>query len=332
VTRPFGDLTPAGQQRRLARLAADALAAYDLRVAGVRVHASGTNLLYRVLTDAGERLILRMAVPGWRTLADLQAEAAWLEALSRDTDIGAPAVVRARDGEPVRAMTAPGVPGTWHATLMTWVEGRSLAHHLDATNLARLGELFARLHLHGQAWTPPAGFSRRRFEAFLSRGEPDALFEGGAIDELGSDDRAAFVAARGWVERAYAGLDPADLRVIHCDLWHENVRLHRGRLRPFDFEDTVWGYRLHDLAMGLLDLLKTVGPERTPDLLAACRDGYERRLAWPEGDLEVLQIGRLLWQANWVARFQRASFGAMGAALGRAFRGFEEGGALRLPD
>ena len=88
MTRPFGDLTPAGQQRRLARLAADALAAYDLRVAGVRVHASGTNLLYRVLTDAGERLILRMAVPGWRTLADLQAEAAWLEALSRDTDIG----------------------------------------------------------------------------------------------------------------------------------------------------------------------------------------------------------------------------------------------------
>ena len=94
----------------MARLAAEALKAYDLRVSSVRVHAFATNLLYRVRSDTGGRYMLRMAFPGWRTLADL--------------------------------------------------------------------------------------------------------------------------------------------RVIHCDLWHENVKLHRGRLRPFDFEDTVWGYRLHDLAMG----------------------------------------------------------------------------------
>ena len=330
MTRPFADLTPVGKQRRVAGLAEQALRAYDLEVRAMRVHTFATNLLYRVRSDTGERFVLRMAYPGWRTLVDLEAEAAWLEALQRDTDVGAPAVVRARDGQAVLPVRGPGVPDVWHATLMTWVEGRSLAHHLDATNLARLGELFARLHLHGRAWTPPAGFSQRRFEAFSSRGEPDALFEGGAIDDLGGDDRAAFLAARGWVERAYAGLDRADLRVIHCDLWHENVKLHRGRLRPFDFEDTVWGFRLHDLAMGLLDLLETVGPERYPDLLAACREGYERRLPWPEGDLEVLQIGRLLWKANWVARFQPASFGAMGAAYGRVFRGFEEGAGLRL--
>jgi Ser/Thr protein kinase RdoA (MazF antagonist) len=330
--RPFADLSPVGKQRRVARLAAEALKAYDLRVSDLRVHAFATNLLYRVRSDTGARYVLRMAYPGWRTLIDLQAEAAWLEALQRDSDVGAPAVVRTRGGEAVLPMRGPGVPDAWHATLMTWVDGRSLAHHLDGTNVARLGELFARLHLHGGTWTPPAGFSQRRFEAFLSRGEPDALFEGGAIDELGDDHRAAFLRARGWVERAYAGLDRADLRVIHCDLWHENVKLDRGRLRPFDFEDTVWGYRLHDLAMGLLDLLETVGPERYPDLLAACREGYERHLPWPEGDLEVLQIGRLLWKANWVARFRPAVFGGMGEAYGRVFRGFEQGGGLRLPD
>ena len=330
MTRPFADLSPAGKQRRVARLAAEALRAYDLRVRSVRVHAFATNLLYRVRTVAGERLMLRMAFPGWRTLADLRAEAAWLDALQCDTDVGAPAVVRACDGEAVLATRAPGVDGTWYATLMTWVDGRSLAHHLDEAHLARFGELFARLHVHGQAWTPPAGFSERRFEAFLSRGEPDALFDGGAVDRLATDDRASFVRARAWVERAYAGLDRNDLRVIHCDLWHENVKLHRGRLRPIDFEDTVWGYRLHDLAMGLLDLLETVGPERYPDLLAAFRGGYEGDLAWPGGSLEVLQIGRLLWQANYVARFEAAAFGDMGARLGRVFRRFEQEGTLRL--
>ena len=327
---PFDELSPVGKQRRVARLALAALAAYDLRVASLRVHAFATNLLYRVRSDAGERFVLRMAFPGWRTLSDLQAEAAWLEALQRDTDVGAPAVVRARSGEAVLALRGPGVPDTWYATLMTWVDGRLLVHHLDEANLARLGELFARLHLHGKAWTPSAGFSERRFEAFLSRGEPDALFDGGAVEGLQDDDRRAFLRAREWVERAYAALDPGDLRVIHCDLWHENVKHDRGRLRPFDFEDTVWGYRLHDLAMGLLDLLETVGAERYPDLLAACRSGYERLLGWPEGDLEVLQIGRLLWKANYVARFDRASFGAMSTAYGRMFREFEEAGVLWL--
>jgi Ser/Thr protein kinase RdoA (MazF antagonist) len=329
--RPFADLSPAGKQRRVAALAVTALEAYDLRVRSVRVHAFATNLLYRVRSDAGERFMLRMAVPGWRTMADLEAEAAWLEALQRDTDIAAPTVVRARGGEAVLPMRAPGVPDVWHATLMTWVDGRLLMHHLDEVNVARLGELFARLHAHGKAWTPPIGFSDRRFEAFLSRGEPDVLFGEGAIDELGADDRSAFLRARVWVERAYDLLDGEDLRVIHCDLWHENVKLDHGRLRPFDFEDTIWGYRLHDLAMGMLDLLETVGPERYPDLLAACKSGYEKLLAWPEGDLEVLQIGRLLWKANYVARFHRASLGGMGEAYGRAFRAFEENGVLQLP-
>jgi len=329
--RPFAELTRIGRQRRLARLAMAALDAYDLRVASFRLHARATNLLYRVRSDAGARFVLRMAVPAWRTLGDLQAEAAWLDALQVDTDIGAPVVVRARGGEAVLSLQGPGVPDVWHATLLSWVDGGSLAHHRDETNLARLGALFARLHLHAHAWSPPAGFSERRFEAFLSRGEPDVLFGACAVDGLGDEDRRAFERARTWVERAYATLDRSDLRVIHGDLWHENVKLDRGRLRPVDFEDTVWGYRLHDLAMGLLDLLESVGPERYPDLLAACRDGYERLLRWPEGDLGVLQVGRLLWKANYVARFQRASFGAMGRAFAGTFRDFEERGALRLP-
>jgi Ser/Thr protein kinase RdoA (MazF antagonist) len=330
-TRPFADLSPAGKQRRVAALAVAALQAYDLRVCSVRVHAFATNLLYRVRSDTGDRFMLRMAFPGWRTLTDLQAEAAWLEALQRDTDIAAPTVVRARGGEAVLPMRAPGVPAVWHATLMTWVDGQLLVHHLDVAHVERLGDLFARLHVHGKAWTPPAGFTDRRFETFLSRGEPDALFGDGAIDELNPDDRSAFLRAHAWVEREYALLDAADLRVIHCDLWHENVKLDRGRLRPFDFEDTIWGYRLHDLAMGMLDLLETVGPERYPDLVAACKSGYEKLLAWPEGDLQVLQIGRLLWQANYVARFDRASFGGMGEAYGRAFRAFEDDGVLQVP-
>jgi len=337
----YASFTPLGRLRCIGRLAAATLRAYDLKVRSLRLYAFDTNPLYQVVTEAlstttGERFMLRLAYPGWRTLEDLRAEAAWLEALAADTDIGAPCVIRATNGEPVLPASGCGVPQAlyptpWYATLMTWVEGRSLAHYLTPANLERMGELFARLHLHGKAWVPPQDFTTKRFEAFLSRGEPNVLFEDRTLAAFREEDRRAFTSARGWVEREYAALDRNDLRVIHCDLWHENIKVDHGRLRPFDFEDTIWGYRLHDIAMGMLDLLETVGNDRYRDLLAALRCGYERLLDWPRGNLEVLQIGRMLWKANWTARFLPENLDALSQQYGEIFRNFESTGTLRLP-
>jgi Ser/Thr protein kinase RdoA (MazF antagonist) len=327
----FASLSKIGKVRRVGRLAAAALRQYDIEVRSVHVHSFATNLLYRVQSHTGERFMLRMAYPGWRSLEDLRAEAAWLDALHADTDIGAPRVIRSSQGEPVLPMSGLGVPATWYATLMTWVDGRLLAHYLTGANLERMGGLFARLHLHGKAWQPPPDFSTKRFEAFLSRGEPDGVFDGGAIQTFREDDRRAFLRAREWVEREYAGLDRGDLRVIHCDLWHENIKLDGDRLRPFDFEDTIWGYRLHDIAMGMLDLLEVVGDARYAELLASFRRGYEQLLAWPAGNLGVLQISRLLWKTNWVARFARESLASLSERHGEVFRDFERNGELHLP-
>ena len=104
------------------------------------------------------------------------------------------------------------------------------------------------------------------------------------------------------VESAYAALDRSDLRVIHCDLWHDNIKLYQDMLHPLDFEDTVWGFRAHDIAMAMLDLLEDTDETRYAVLLAAFRRGYERLMAWPDARIEPFQIGRLLWKINWVAR------------------------------
>jgi Ser/Thr protein kinase RdoA (MazF antagonist) len=106
------------------------------------------------------------------------------------------------------------------------------------------------------------------------------------------------------VESAYAAIDRSDLRVIHCDLWHDNIKLYRGLLHPFDFEDTVWGFRAHDIAMAMLDLLEDTDEARYAVLLKAFRRGYQAHIAWPDDPIEPFQIGRLLWKINWVARRQ----------------------------
>jgi Ser/Thr protein kinase RdoA (MazF antagonist) len=309
--KPYHELSSGGKLRRLRELALAALAQYDLDRPRLVYHAFETNLLYRVTTASGERYMLRLASPDWRTFEDLRSEAWWLEALRRDTTLAVPSIVRARSGEAVLPMSAPGIPDIWHASLMSWVPGRLLRYYLSERNLAKMGSLFARLHLHGASWMPPEGFSSRRFEHWLSRGEENLIApDAGAAGATTQPDHVAALPPRArdllqrlhhHVESAYAAVDRSDLRVIHCDLWHDNVKLYRGVLQPLDFEDTVWGFRVHDIAMGMLDLLEDTDEGRYAELLPAFRRGYEAHLPWPEDPIEPFQVGRLLWKINWVA-------------------------------
>jgi Ser/Thr protein kinase RdoA (MazF antagonist) len=292
-------------------------------------------------------MILRLAYPGWRTLTDLQSEAMWLEALSRDTDIAAPRIVRGRSGQSVLSMSPPGGSSVWHVTLMSWVPGRLMGRYLTRDNLREMGRLFARLHEHGAAWTPPAGFTTRRFEHWLSREEPNLIISSGAPGRarvaeeegrptappalpphhLGLLERTSEL-----VEAAYAAIDRRDLRVIHCDLWHDNIKIHQGRLHPFDFEDTVWGFRAHDIAMAMLDLMEVTNEASYSGLLAAFRRGYESLgAAWPDDPIEPLQIGRLLWKINWVARHRPEHLSDTVLELAPVFEHFARTGNVQQP-
>jgi len=303
----YSDLTPTGKLRRLHKLAVAALAFYDLKSPKLAFHSFETNLLYRVTMASGERFMLRLATPGWRTFEDLQAEASWLGALRLETSLSVPRVVPARSGESVLPLCFPGVPDVWNTTLMSWVPGRLLRHFLSECNLEKMGALFAELHHHAASWDPPVGFTVRRFEHWLSRGEEN-LIAGGAraaqpdgIAEVSSRARYLLERLHLHVESAYAAIDRSDLRVIHCDLWHDNIKLYRGVLHPLDFEDTVWGFRAHDIAMAMLDLLEDTDEGQYTVLLEAFRRGYQAHMAWPDDPIEPFQIGRLLWKINWVA-------------------------------
>jgi Ser/Thr protein kinase RdoA (MazF antagonist) len=303
--KPYSNLSIRGKLRRLRDVAIEALAHYGLRSPEIAYHGFETNLLYQVTTATGERFMLRLAAPGWRTFEDLRSEALWLDALCRDTAVSAPRVMPTRSGEYVLPVSLPGIPDTWNATLMSWVPGRLLGCYLTERNLEKMGALFAELHYHGAAWVPPAGFTTRRFEHWLSRGEPNLIVDGGpAAVALPARARDLLERMHHHVESAYAAIDRSDLRVIHCDLWHDNIKLHQGALHPIDFEDTVWGFRAHDIAMAMLDLLEDTDEARYATLLAAFRRGYEAGMAWPDDGIEPFQIGRLLWKINWVAHRQ----------------------------
>ena len=328
--RQYNDLTKSGKLRRLRGLAVTALDRYGLSGASLRFHQFETNLLYRVQASDGERYMLRLATPGWRTLQDLESEAMWLAALALDTDIPAPRIVRSNDGQSVIRVGGPGVPMQWNATLMTWLPGQLLGKRLDAFNILKMGELFGHMHAHGKEWQPPGGFTTRVFDRFLSRDEPNVIVANEQLDAYGPGVADILGRLMDRVDRAYAALDRKDLRVIHCDLWHDNIKLHRSRLCPFDFEDTVWGFRIHDIAMAMLDLLEDTDDDRYAIFLPVFRAGYEKVLPWPDGDMEIFQIGRLLWKINWVARFERAWLPQMADRHLPVFQEYETTGRLTM--
>lgn len=337
----YDTLTNRGKLRRLRRLVELGLTQYGLADAQIAFHGFETNLLFRVTTTRGERFMLRLASPGWRALTDLQSEAVWVNALARDTRIPVPEILPARSGELVLTPSIPEVPDVWPMTLMRWAPGRLLGYYLTEPNLVKMGRLFAELHNHGAELRPPEGFTQRRFEHWLSRGEADLISrQGSSLENRSVDAPIAVISAehRDWietmiqaVESAYAAVDRSDLRVIHCDLWHDNIKLHQGQLHPFDFEDTVWGFRAHDIAMAMLDLLETVGEARYPALLMAFQRGYESLLSWPEDPIEPFQIGRMLWVVNWVARHQPEHLASMIAGRIPVFERFQRTGQVILP-
>jgi Ser/Thr protein kinase RdoA (MazF antagonist) len=171
-------------------------------------------------------------------------------------------------------------------------------------------------------------------DKILARDEPDALF---------SESNREVFSARAWeiiertrkqVNQAFERLygNPDGLRVIHNDLWHGNIKVYRGRLHPLDFEDTVWGYPVQDLAMAIQDLIVDVEADEFEGLKGALREGYESWVVWPEahqGQMDTFRAGRMLWVANYVARFQREHLKEHLEWLARQFERFLESGEIR---
>ena len=191
------------------------------------------------------------------------------------------------------------------ATLEAWMPGGLLGRRLTTGNARQFGSLFAAMHVHGRRWQPSAQLSPLRvFDGTLSRGEPDVWAE--TARAVGSSERDVEVIreAAELTRLAYAAFDQADRHIIHCDLHLDNVKLWRGRLCPFDFEDTVVGHRSHDIAMAMLDLFDDVGPAAYPTMLDAFRTGYTAVEPWPDADILPFQIGRRIWILNWIARHQ----------------------------
>lgn len=286
--------TPRARRKvdRLPRLAAEALAEYDLGTARLVPLRRSDNAMFGVTTAGGQRYVLRLHRQSgnpWhpvRGASEVAAEMAWLAALRRDTDLVVPEPVPNRPGSLVTIVESDDGLEPTTCVLMRWVEGRFFNAGLTPRHLERVGAFMARLHTHALAFGQPEGFMRHR----VGDTSPAVkAFVVATVAELLGDDAAALaetVIARARETQMALGEGPDAFTLIHGDLHQENYLFHRGAVRAIDFDDCGWGHLLWDFAITLSEVSYF---DTYADLRAALLRGYERVRPLPDGFERHLQ-------------------------------------------
>jgi Ser/Thr protein kinase RdoA (MazF antagonist) len=214
-------------------------------------------------------IVLRLHRQGYHAKPEIASELDWLTALQDLPGLNA-----------VRPV--PGAQG-----LVTELDGRFLVAFAPipgqelqpGDDLARwfapLGEITARLHLHARHWTPPQGFTRKRWDVETILGPRPHWGhwrQATGLDAKGETLLARATEALSATLHAY-GTGPETFGLIHADLRLANLMVEGDRLTAIDFDDCGFGWWAYDLAAAL-SFIET--DPRLPDLIARWVQGYSR--------------------------------------------------------
>ncbi len=288
---PYEDLEEASQVEVLRGVALAASETYGLAVAGLEPVLHGYNTTFRVDTEGGERLALRVNTNSKSDAGHVAAQQAWVHAIARDTDVEVPDAVAAPDGRTVVAVPCPRLGRDLLCVVNTWLEGPDVGE-CDPEQARALGRVMATLHEHARTVTLPEGAGLPVFDEPLFGDEN--LLEGSpllddrrrrVLDEAFARTRAAF--------GDLAGL--GDAVPLHADLHGGNLKWHDGRLSVFDFDDAGVGSPVLDLAIASFYVRAC-----DPAVEDALRAGYTEVAEPPRGEehLEALLASRQLLLAN----------------------------------
>jgi Ser/Thr protein kinase RdoA (MazF antagonist) len=275
---------------------------YDLDVSRMRLVNNETNCTFRLDTADGRRYTLRISQPLFRSFGETVAEIAWLEALTRETDIPIARPIPTRDGEYIVRAEATGVPEPRCCVVFEWLRGRPLAERATAENFRSVGRLAALLHRHGAGYTPPKPASIRRIDSLYPLGGREMLLEDSTRALLSDEGYERLLEMRAAVERELDwlfGRGEAP-QILHGDFHWWNVLVHRETVQPIDFEDLCWGYPVQDIA---ISAYYTAPGTHAEAYRLAFREGYEEVAAWPElypGQIELHMVHRALDLFNFV--------------------------------
>jgi Ser/Thr protein kinase RdoA (MazF antagonist) len=277
-------------------VAYDVLGRYDVSPLRVRLAAESFNSIFRVITTSAVYALRVGAALHIHPESTASVEAAWHRRL-RQHGVRVPDVLANTDGEFAtlvrngRAGHGPRV-----CLLFEWVAGRSLRTCMTGPRAAALGRLSARLQQDAAQWSPSGAQEVLRADRVLYWRLPDQLAAAGSrFGTLFTDAAARAQPVIDWLWQN----PPHPPHLVHGDLTPQNVIVSpQHGLVPIDFQDTVRGFEIQDLAITVSAL------RRFPDadgLTDAFRAGYNELRPWPDISpalFDSLVAARALHQLN----------------------------------
>ncbi len=296
---------------RLQALAERALEHWGAEGSEVRTIKYRENAVFAVTRADGERFVMRLHRPGYRTDANVRSEFAWMRGIAA-SGLLTPEAVPTVTGEPFAHVSAPGVPEPRRADLLSWVDGAPLGSieegasgDVDAKvrNYRTLGQLAARIHDLGTHWTPPADFDLPSWDRDALVGEDPEWGRFWELDCLTDAQRAVVLEARGLVRRQLDdfGTAPDRFGLLHGDCLPENVLVDGEHISLLDFNDAGYGYYSFEFATSLFFLLTDPDFET---VYRAMLDGYASVRELPaehERIMPVMIVARGLSYLGWPA-------------------------------
>ena len=313
--RPFDQLTPRGQYRRLRELALQALAHYEVVVKRCSFLTQSYNTLFRVDAAEGTRYALRVSPAEMIQGEGIEGvEADWLAALRRDTDLSVAWVIEAADGSVTAKVAAPDVPRSRSCALFDWVPGRPMDERINEDLMRQAGRLTAGLHEHAAEHAPatlPSVLVADR--VIYWKMEP-------LLDTLVPAYGTLFIEAADRAQQAIDDLwrDPPDPpHLLHGDITPNNLIARSGNVTLIDFQDMIWGFEVQDVAVTFASLWAFEGGN---GLAEAFRAGYTQVRRWPGYDpvtLGALIVARQLDMLNYALYMRKPDLDTLVPAAAR---------------
>jgi Ser/Thr protein kinase RdoA (MazF antagonist) len=269
--------------------AEDAARHWDGR--NLRLIRDRENHVFEMDTPRG-RAALRLHRPGYQSTEAIRSELWWCAELAK-AGLPVPAALPTRDG----TLLAPVGDGR-HASAIAWIDGealgeaakpfdRPLAQVLDLYHA--LGALLARVHQVTDGLTLPPEFTRPRWDWEGLVGENPLWGRFWEHPVATPDQRATLIRARDALREVLTG----EIGLIHADVLRENVLVNGHSVSLIDFDDSGFGFRLHDLGTALL---QTVQHPEHPQLRDALMAGYGTTDATM---VEAFILARALASVGW---------------------------------
>lgn len=296
----------AAEASRLLPLANRVLRRYPFLIREVEHLATHSNVMYRVVTESGQQLVLRVGTPHANTRANIAFEVAWLDALNGETSLDVVHPIHTVGGGLIVDELDAELEKERPCVLFSWIPGVPLADGSGTFGYRLLGQMSAALQRHGKSWVVPDVGEMRRW---------DRLFYYGAdIDPVIINDPlyqhmfekprqktisdAALIAGR-VLEESWSD---NDAQVVHGDLHEWNVHIVGSRMYVFDFEDVMIALPAQDVA---ICLYSSRNSEQRPEIREAYRKGFETVAPWPiadESQLDGFHAARQIMLMNYAAR------------------------------